>query len=104
MDPEAAKNHLLKARLFAVKFIQKLDKIECSTKFLENLIIVFVCRYLLGALYTVIPVDFFPAGRLDAIDVFNYFAIALIFILYIVGLYYRRQRLQHVRQLATDHP
>ncbi|CAL5438890.1 unnamed protein product [Camellia sinensis] len=62
------------------------------------------CQYLLGALYTVSPVDFFPAGRLDIIDVFDYFAIALIFILYIVGLYCRRQRLQHVRQLAADHP
>ncbi|KAI7992675.1 E3 ubiquitin-protein ligase RNF170 [Camellia lanceoleosa] len=79
MDPEAAKNHLLKARHFAVK-------------------------YLLGALYTVSPVDFFPAGRLDAIEVFDYFVIALIFILYIVGLYCRRQRLQDVRQLAADHP
>ncbi|KAI7992676.1 hypothetical protein LOK49_LG12G00150 [Camellia lanceoleosa] len=61
-------------------------------------------RYLLGALYTVSPVDLFPAGRLDAIEVFDYFAIALIFILYIVGLYCRRQRLQHVRQLAADLP
>ncbi|KAF5936554.1 hypothetical protein HYC85_024060 [Camellia sinensis] len=38
MDPEAAKNQLLKARLFAVK-------------------------YLLGALYTVSSVDFFPASE-----------------------------------------
>ncbi|XP_028064387.1 uncharacterized protein LOC114267552 [Camellia sinensis] len=61
MDPEAAKNHLLKHA-------------------------------------------FLQSRRLDAIDVFDYFAIALIFILYIVGLYCRRQRLQHVRQLAADHP
>ncbi|THG16716.1 hypothetical protein TEA_021785 [Camellia sinensis var. sinensis] len=56
-------------------------------------------RLFVGGTYGLILV-----GRLDAIDVFDYFAIALIFILYIVGLYCRRQRLQHVRQLAADHP
>ncbi|XP_052192642.1 uncharacterized protein LOC127801482 [Diospyros lotus] len=79
MDPDAADNPLFKARLFAI---------------------------FLGALYTVSPLDFLPTAgsRLDVIDMFDYFAIGLVSILYVVGLYRRRQRLQHVRQLVAVQP
>ncbi|GMP39286.1 hypothetical protein CsSME_00010181 [Camellia sinensis var. sinensis] len=75
MDPDAADNHLFKVRLFAI---------------------------LLGALYTVSPVDFLPTGRMDAINFFDNISIALVLILYIVGLCRRRQQLRRVRQLAAD--
>ncbi|XP_071698177.1 uncharacterized protein [Rutidosis leptorrhynchoides] len=55
----------------------------------------------LGALYTLSPFDFLPRWRyLDAIDLFDCSAIALSFSLYFVGLYTRRRRLRHLRQLA----
>lgn len=59
----------------------------------------------LGTLYTLSPFDFLPTGRrVDAIDLFDYSAIALSFTLYLVGLYLRRRRLQNVRQLAAIQP
>ncbi|PSS02876.1 E3 ubiquitin-protein like [Actinidia chinensis var. chinensis] len=74
MDPNAADNHLFKVRLFAI---------------------------LLGVLYSFTPFDFLPIGRRNAIDLFDNLAIALVFTLYMIGLYRRRQRRQIVRQLAA---
>ena len=44
---------------------------------------------------------FCSAGRRNAIDLFDNLAIALVFTLYMIGLYRRRQRRQIVRQLAA---
>ncbi|KAG5525860.1 hypothetical protein RHGRI_032225 [Rhododendron griersonianum] len=77
MDPDAANNHLFKVRLFAI---------------------------LLGALYSVCHFDFLPTGRMDAINFFDNFAIGVVLILYMIGLYRRWRRLRLVRQLAIAQP
>ncbi|XP_057466524.1 uncharacterized protein LOC130755959 isoform X2 [Actinidia eriantha] len=58
-------------------------------------------KILLGVLYSFTPFDFLPIGRRNAIDLFDNLAIALVFTLYMIGLYRRRQRRQIVRQLAA---
>ncbi|KAA8545509.1 hypothetical protein F0562_020293 [Nyssa sinensis] len=57
----------------------------------------------LGILYHLCGFRFLPAG-LNAIDFFDYSAIALVVTLYLVGLIRRRQRFQRVRQLAATEP
>ncbi|KAH0733395.1 hypothetical protein KY289_004583 [Solanum tuberosum] len=54
----------------------------------------------LGLLYTFSPFDFLRIGRQNVIDVFDYSAIALSSVLYLVGLYLRRRRFRHVREMA----
>ncbi|XP_049351888.1 uncharacterized protein LOC125816338 isoform X2 [Solanum verrucosum] len=54
----------------------------------------------LGLLYTFSPFDFLRIGRQNVIDVFDYSAIALSSVLYLVGLYLRRRRFHHVREMA----
>ncbi|XP_055816283.1 uncharacterized protein LOC129885854 isoform X2 [Solanum dulcamara] len=54
----------------------------------------------LGLLYTLSPFDFLRIGRQNVIDVFDYSAIALSSVLYLVGLYLRRRRFRHVREMA----
>ncbi|KAF3628986.1 putative E3 ubiquitin-protein ligase-like isoform X3 [Capsicum annuum] len=54
----------------------------------------------LGLLYTLSPFDFLRIGRQNVIDVFDYSAIALSSVLYFVGLYLRRRRFRHVREMA----
>ncbi|KAL8520933.1 hypothetical protein ACS0TY_011472 [Phlomoides rotata] len=53
----------------------------------------------LGILYSFIPLDFLQIGRRNIIDVFDYSAFALSFILYLVGLYLRRRRERNIREL-----
>ncbi|XP_059313586.1 uncharacterized protein LOC132064575 isoform X1 [Lycium ferocissimum] len=55
----------------------------------------------LGLLYTLSPFDFLRIGRQNVIDVFDYSAIALSSVLYLVGLYLRRRRFRHVREMAA---
>ncbi|CAK9169520.1 unnamed protein product [Ilex paraguariensis] len=55
----------------------------------------------LGFLYAISPFDFIPTGYLTIIDVFDYSAMVLSFILYLAGLYLRRRRFQQVRELAA---
>ncbi|KAG8368799.1 hypothetical protein BUALT_Bualt15G0084300 [Buddleja alternifolia] len=55
---------------------------------------------LLAILYSMIPFDFLQIGRRNIVDVFDYSAFALSFILYLVGLYLHRRRLRNVRELA----
>ncbi|KAJ8572613.1 hypothetical protein K7X08_009124 [Anisodus acutangulus] len=55
----------------------------------------------LGLLYTLSPFDFLRIGRQNVIDVFDYSAIALSSVLYLVGLYLRRRRFRHVREMAV---
>ncbi|XAR56335.1 hypothetical protein NMG60_11036780 [Bertholletia excelsa] len=75
MDPDAHNDHLLKARIFAM---------------------------LLGAFYSFFsPFQFLPTEGINTIDLFDRIAIALVFILHLVGLYWRRRRLQTVRRLAA---
>ncbi|CAN4110681.1 unnamed protein product [Withania somnifera] len=54
----------------------------------------------LGLLYTLSPFDFLRIGRQNVIDVFDYSAIALSSVLYLVGLYLRRRRFHHIREMA----
>lgn len=54
----------------------------------------------IGLLYTLSPFDFLRIGRQNVIDVFDYSAIALSSVLYLVGLYLRRRRFRHVREMA----
>ncbi|KAL2254330.1 UNVERIFIED_CONTAM: hypothetical protein Sindi_0227700 [Sesamum indicum] len=56
----------------------------------------------LGILYSFVPFDFLRIGRRNIIDVFDYSAFALSFILYLVGLYLRRRRLRNVRELVDN--
>lgn len=45
---------------------------------------------------------FLPSlGQQNVIDVFDYSAMALSFVLYVFGLYHRRRRLQRVREMAA---
>ncbi|KAK9070663.1 hypothetical protein SSX86_011065 [Deinandra increscens subsp. villosa] len=90
MDPDRPVAYLSRLRLVAVK------------NFLNFLHESFSCfQVLLGAIYTLSPLDFLPRWRyLDAIDLFDYSAIAVSFGLYFIGLYSRRRRLRHLRQLA----
>ncbi|XP_027161190.1 E3 ubiquitin-protein ligase RNF170-like [Coffea eugenioides] len=60
-----------------------------------------ILAMLMGLLYTVSPFDFLRIGRQNVIDVFDYSAMALSFILYLVGLYLRRRRFQRVREMAA---
>ncbi|XP_009800207.1 uncharacterized protein [Nicotiana sylvestris] len=55
----------------------------------------------LGLLYTLSPFDFLRIGRQNVIDVFDYSAIALSSVFYLVGLYLRRRRFRHVRDMAA---
>ncbi|KAJ8529791.1 hypothetical protein K7X08_036626 [Anisodus acutangulus] len=55
----------------------------------------------LGLLHTLSPFDFLRIGYQNAIDVFDYSAIALSSVLYLVGLYLRRRRFRHVREMAA---
>ncbi|KAI3445624.1 hypothetical protein Pfo_002289 [Paulownia fortunei] len=59
-----------------------------------------VIALFLGVLYSFIPFDFLRIGRRNIIDVFDYSAFALSFILYLVGLYVRRRRLRNIRELV----
>ncbi|KAL0384587.1 UNVERIFIED_CONTAM: hypothetical protein Sradi_2853000 [Sesamum radiatum] len=61
-----------------------------------------VIALFLGILYSFIPFDFLRIGRRNIIDVFDYSAFALSFILYLVGLFLRRRRLRNVRELVDD--
>ncbi|KAF7127669.1 hypothetical protein RHSIM_Rhsim11G0127600 [Rhododendron simsii] len=94
MDPDAANNHLFKVRLFAVKFVPQFDKSKVEQ----------IKEILLGALYSVCHFDFLPTGRMDAINFFDNFAIGVVLILYMIGLYRRWRRLRLVRQLAIAQP
>ncbi|CAN4108116.1 unnamed protein product [Withania somnifera] len=53
----------------------------------------------LGLLYTLSPFDFLRIGRQNVIDVFDYSAIALSSVLYLVGLYLQRRRFRHVTEM-----
>nr|GMC89734.1 E3 ubiquitin-protein ligase RNF170-like [Ipomoea batatas] len=63
-----------------------------------------ICAMFLGLLYTFCPFDFLRIGRQNVIDVFDYSAIALSFVLYLAGLYLRRRRFQNVREMAAIDP
>ncbi|CAA3002979.1 E3 ubiquitin-protein ligase RNF170-like isoform X2 [Olea europaea var. sylvestris] len=54
----------------------------------------------LGILYSFSPFDFLRIGRWNVIDVFDYSAVALSFIFYLIGLVVQRRRLRNVRELA----
>ncbi|KAL3538534.1 hypothetical protein ACH5RR_001900 [Cinchona calisaya] len=60
-----------------------------------------ILAMLMGLLYTVSPFDFLHIGRQNVIDIFDYSAMGLSFILYLVGLYLRRRRFQRVREIAA---
>ncbi|KAK4378679.1 hypothetical protein RND71_000541 [Anisodus tanguticus] len=47
------------------------------------------------------PCGHWYCGRQNVIDVFDYSAIALSSVLYLVGLYLRRRRFRHVREMAA---
>ncbi|KAL6517735.1 hypothetical protein OROMI_033436 [Orobanche minor] len=53
-----------------------------------------------GVMYSFIPFDFLRIGHRNIRVVFDYSAVALSFILYLVGLYLRRRRRRNVRQLV----
>ncbi|KAM7478859.1 hypothetical protein LguiA_027072 [Lonicera macranthoides] len=99
LRPEASLYHQQEVEVTDVlKKVQKYNRLFVGGTY--GLFLVF-----LGALYTISPFDFLPTGRMmSAIDIFDYSAIALSFILYFVGLYLRRRRLQNARQLAIMQP
>ncbi|KAG5525859.1 hypothetical protein RHGRI_032225 [Rhododendron griersonianum] len=104
MDPDAANNHLFKVRLFAVK-LNRLKRFHfpfprgTEIQSWHKMLLI-----LLGALYSVCHFDFLPTGRMDAINFFDNFAIGVVLILYMIGLYRRWRRLRLVRQLAIAQP
>ncbi|KAK6156987.1 hypothetical protein DH2020_011235 [Rehmannia glutinosa] len=59
-----------------------------------------VLALFLGVLYSFIPLDFLRIGHRNIIDVFDYSAFALSFVLYLAGLYLRRRRLRNIRELV----
>ncbi|XP_047963039.1 E3 ubiquitin-protein ligase RNF170-like isoform X2 [Salvia hispanica] len=54
----------------------------------------------LGLIYSFAPFDFLRIGRGNIIDLFDYSAFALSFILYLVGLYLRWKRERNIRGLV----
>ncbi|KAL1539182.1 RING-type E3 ubiquitin transferase [Salvia divinorum] len=54
----------------------------------------------IGLLYSFVPFDFLRIGRGNIIDLFDYSAFALSFILYLVGLYLRWKRERNIRELV----
>lgn len=89
---------VLQLPLFVKRLLQAMMDPDRPVAYLSRLRLIAV---FLGALYTLSPFDFLPRWRyLDAIDLFDCSAIALSFSLYFVGLYSRRRRLRHLRQLA----
>ncbi|KAG6398670.1 hypothetical protein SASPL_140137 [Salvia splendens] len=54
----------------------------------------------LGLIYSFAPFDFLRIGRGNIIDLFDYSAFALSFILYLVGLYLRWKRERNIRELV----
>ncbi|GFQ03402.1 hypothetical protein PHJA_002484000 [Phtheirospermum japonicum] len=57
---------------------------------------------LLGVLYSMIPYDFLRIGRRNTINVFEFCAFALSFILYLVVLHLRRRRCRNCGELAIQ--